>query len=390
MPQKHRSNLVDKDRTQLEHLGRASAAHFGSVNTPVYRVSTALFPDLKTFRTRSQPMTYGRRITPGSQALTETVAAIEGGDHCVLTPSGLAAVTCAILACVKSGDHILVADNVYGPTRAFCDTIVPRMQVAVEYYDPIDLDALAQKIKPETCAIFAESPGSLTFEVQDIPAIAERAHQNDARLIVDNTWATPLFFKPFAHGADISVQAATKYLCGHADLLLGTITTNKNTWRDLRRMHGRLGLCASGDDIYLTLRGLRTLDVRLERHMQTGLQLARFLQSRDEVAEVIHPALPDHPQHDIWQRDFTGASGLFAARLKPRSEESLAAMFDGFKLFGMGYSWGAFESLAIPVEPVRTAGGAPNPADGQLIRIHAGLEDADDLINDLKAGLERL
>ena len=381
-------------RTQLEHLGRSSTAHFGSVNTPVYRVSTALFPDLKTFRSAQQPMTYGRRVTPSSQALTQTIAQIEGGDqsqhHCVLTPSGLAAVTCAILSCVEAGGHILVADNVYGPTRVFCDRILPRMKVAVDYYDPIDLSALAQKIKPETSAVFAESPGSLTFEVQDIPAIAEITHKNNASLIMDNTWATPLFFKPFAHGVDISVQAATKYLCGHADLLLGTITANEKTWRDLRRMHGQLGLCASGDDIYLTLRGLRTLDVRLERHMQTGINIAKFLQTRDEIAEVIHPALPSHPQHDIWQRDFTGASGLFAARLKPRSEKSLAAMFDHFELFGLGYSWGGFESLIIPAEPIRTASSTKNAPEGHLIRIHAGLEDEEDLIEDLKAGLERL
>ncbi len=378
-----------RERTQLEHLGRRSAAHFGSVNVPVYRASTALFPDLKTFRSEAQPMTYGRRATPSSDALTEIVADLEGGQYCVLTPSGMAAVSCAILACVKADDHILVADHVYQPTRLFCDKILPRMNVAVEYYDPTDLDALAQKIRPATCAIFAESPGSLTFEIQDIPATAKIAHQHNAYLIMDNTWATPRFFKPLVHGVDISVQAATKYFCGHADLLLGTITANDKAWRDLRRMHRRLGLCASGDDIYLTLRGLRTLDIRLERHMQAGIQIAQFLEGRDEVAEVIHPALPSHPQHELWQRDFTGASGLFAARLKPCSEEQLAAMFDGFELFAMGYSWGGFESLAIPTEPVRTAA-KTEPQEGQLIRLHVGLEDIDDLIEDLKAGLDRL
>ena len=381
-------NKPRKPRTELEHLGRASAEYYGSVNVPIYRASTALFPDLASFRAQSQRMTYGRRATPSSQALAQIMTAIEGGVECFLTPSGLSAVTCAILACVKAGGHILISDSVYEPTRHFCDAILPRLVVAVSYYDPIDLDALSAVIRPETDVIFTESPGSLTFEVQDIPKIAALAHQHGARVILDNSWATPLFFKPFAHGVDISIQAATKYLCGHADLLLGTICVNEAARKDVQQTHRRLGLCASGDDIYLTLRGLRTLDVRLERHQKTALTIAEFLLEREEIAEVIHPALPSHPQHALWQRDFLGASGLFAARLKPCSEAQLAAMFDGFELFAMGYSWGGFESLIIPADPIRTAAAYDNTQP--LIRIHAGLEDEDDLIEDLKAGLERL
>lgn len=375
-------------RTQLEHLGRASAEHFGSVNLPTYRASTALFPTLESFRAQSQKMTYGRRSTPSSQALCETIAELEGAHDCFLAPSGLAAISCAILACVKSNDHILVADNVYDPTRSFCTDILPRFGVAVSYYDPLNLEELKKAIRPETTAIFTESPGSLTFEIQDIPAIAKIAHSHNVRVILDNTWATPLFFKPFEKGVDISVQAATKYLCGHADLLLGTIAVNKNSHADLMRTHRRLGLCSSGDDVYLTLRGLRTLDVRLERHQQTGIRLAEFLATRDEVAEIIHPALSSHPQHDIWKRDFLGASGLFAIRLKPCSETQLAKMFDGFEVFAMGYSWGGFESLIIPAIPQRSISISKN--ENPLIRIHAGLEDEEDLIDDLKAGLERL
>ena len=377
-----------KPSTQLEHLGRASADHFGSVNMPTYRVSTALFPTLESFRAQSQKMTYGRRATPSSEALCDTIATLEGGSHCMLTPSGLSAVSCAILSSVKSDGHILISDGVYDPTRAFCDDILPQFNIRASYYDPTDIEALAEAFTPETQAVFTESPSSLTFEMQDIPAISALAHQHGARVILDNTWATPLFFKPFDKGVDISIQAATKYLCGHADLLLGTLTTNQSAYVDCARMHRRLGLCASGDDIYLTLRGLRTLEVRLERHQATAIKLAKFLAQRDEVAEVIHPALPSHPQHAIWQRDFLGASGLFAFRLKPVSEAQLAKMFDGFELFAMGYSWGGFESLIIPAEPTRTAQTLDNT--NPLVRIHAGLEDEDDLIEDLQEGLERL
>jgi cystathionine beta-lyase len=250
------------------------------------------------------------------------------------------------------------------------------------------LDTIKESWTPHTKAIFTESPGSLTFEIQDIPAIAALAHKKGALVILDNTWASPLFFKPFDKGVDISIQAATKYLCGHADLLLGTITTTQQAYRAVYDTHRRLGLCASGDDIYLTLRGLRTLDVRLERHQKTGIKLAKFLSSQKQVADVIHPALETHPQHKLWQRDFFGASGLFAFRLNPVSEAQLAKMFDNFELFAMGFSWGGFESLIIPATPVRTATKSDN--SNPLIRVHAGLEDEDDLIEDLRAGLERL
>lgn len=377
-----------KAKTQLEHLGRASTEHYGSVNIPTYRASTALFETLKDFRAQTQKMTYGRRATPSSDALCETITALEGGTKCYLTPSGLSAISCAILASVSAGEHLLVADNVYDPTRAFCDDILPRFNIAVSYYDPTDLQAVRDLWQENTKAIFTESPGSLTFEIQDIPAISDFAHSKGGCVILDNTWATPLFFQPFDKGVDISLSAATKYLCGHADLLLGTIVVNKKFQPKVARTHQRMGLCASGDDIFLTLRGLRTLDVRLERHEKTAKRLAEFLLDRPEVAQVMHPALPHHPQHDLWKRDFQGATGLFAFRLKPVSEEQLAKMFDGFALFAMGYSWGGFESLIIPATPLRTACAIDNSAP--LVRIHAGLEDEDDLLEDLRAGLERL
>ena len=382
-----KQNKTKKPRTLLEHLGRDPASHYGSVNLPVYRVSTALFPNLKSFRAQSQIMTYGRKATPSSLALGDEIARLEGGAQCFLTPSGLSAVACAILASVNAKEHILIADCVYQPTRNLCNHFLQSMGIDCDFYDPIDLDALEKMIRPNTKAIFVESPGSLTFEVQDIPAIAELARRHNIIVIMDNSWATPLYFKPFEHGVDISVQAATKYLCGHADLLLGAITANEKCRQKVEMTHRLLGLCASGDDIYLTLRGLRTLDVRLERHQKTALLLAEFLASRDEVVDIIHPALPNHQQHDIFKRDFLGATGLFAFQLKPYSENQLARMFDGFELFSMGYSWGGFESLIIPTDPVRNI----NPwTRHPLIRIHAGLEDEDDLINDLKAGLERL
>ena len=382
--------MKKKQDTLIVNAGRNPDANFGIVNPPVYHASTILYSTLDAVRTRKQPFTYGRRGTPTSAALQEAVAELEGGYRTLLTPSGLSAVTTALLAHLKSGDHLLITDSVYEPSRQFCERVLRRYGIDVEYYDPCIGSGIGALIKPNTAVVFAESPGSVTFEVQDIPAIAEVTHKSGAILMLDNTWASPLYFKPFDHGVDISIQAVTKYLCGHSDVMMGAITTTEASWRETIANHGALGLCAAPDDIYLVLRGIRTLAVRMERHMKTGLMLAEWLAGRPEVARVIHPALPNHAGNAIWRRDFTGASGLFAIELNPASEAALAAMLDGLELFGMGYSWGGFESLIIPQDPTRIRTVTKWEAAGPMLRLHAGLEDPADLTADLEAGFERL
>ena len=382
--------MKKKQDTLIVNAGRNPDANFGIVNPPVYHASTILYSTLDAVRTRKQPFTYGRRGTPTSAALQEAVAELEGGYRTLLTPSGLSAVTTALLAHLKSGDHLLMTDSVYEPSRQFCERVLRRYGIDVEYYDPCIGSGIGALIKPNTAVVFAESPGSVTFEVQDIPAIAEVTHKSGAILMLDNTWASPLYFKPFDHGVDISIQAVTKYLCGHSDVMMGAITTTEASWRETIANHGALGLCAAPDDIYLVLRGIRTLAVRMERHMKTGLILAEWLAGRPEVARVIHPALPNHAGNAIWRRDFTGASGLFAIELNPASEAALAAMLDGLELFGMGYSWGGFESLIIPQDPTRIRTVTKWEAAGPMLRLHAGLEDPADLTADLEAGFERL
>ncbi len=373
--------------SDLARLGRDPQGHYGMVNIPPFRGSTVLFPTLKSLRERSEPFYYGRRATPSSRALCEVVSALEGAEETLLASSGLGAIAGTLLSLLEQGDGLLVSDGVYGPTRRFCDSVLARLGIETAYYDPTDPEDARRRLTGRTRAIFAESPSSHTFEVQDIPALGEIAREAGAWLIADNTWATPLFLKPLALGADVSINAATKYLAGHADLLLGTISAKGEPCARLRRGHRALGLCAGADDIYLTLRGLRTLGLRLERHQETGLALARFLESRPEVRRVIHPGLASHPQHDLWRRDFTGASGLFGFVLTACPEEALAAMLDDLALFGMGYSWGGFESLILPAALIRTV--RRFESGGILLRVHAGLEDARDLEEDLAAGLAR-
>ncbi|MEX1153949.1 cystathionine beta-lyase [Parvibaculum sp.] len=379
-----------KQDTLIVTAGRDPEANFGIVNPPVYHASTILYPTLDAVRTRNQPFTYGRRGTPTSAALQEAIAELEGGHRTLLTPSGLSAVTAALLAHLRTGDHLLMTDSVYEPSRQFCERVLKRYGVDVEYYDPCVGSGIAARIKSNTAVVFAESPGSVTFEIQDVPAIAEATHKAGAIMMLDNTWASPLYFKPFDHGVDVSIQAVTKYLCGHSDVMMGAITTTEAAWRDTLVSHGAIGFCAGPDDAYLVLRGIRTLSVRLARHMETGLVLARWLEKKPEVARVIHPALPSHPGHALWKRDFTGASGLFSIELKPASETALAAMLDGLELFGMGYSWGGFESLIIPQDPAKIRTATKWETQGPMLRLHAGLEDPDDLIADLEAGFVRL
>ena len=377
-----------RKETRIVGAGRKPADQFGAVNTPVYRASTILFPDTKTMLSEGQPYIYGRRGTPTTRALEEAVCEIEGGARTVLTPSGLSACTLAILAACGAGDHLLVTDSCYGPTRHFCEKVAVRFGIETTFFDPLIGAGIADAFRPNTEAVFLESPGSHTFEVQDVPAIAAEARKRGIAVILDNTWATPLYFDAFKHGVDLSVQAGTKYLGGHADVNLGTVTADAAYKDRLVETHGSLGMTSNGDEAFLAMRGLRTLAVRLKRHQETATDLASWLATRPEVARVLYPALPHDPGHALWKRDFTGATGLFGVVLKPVSQAAVAAMLDGFELFSLGYSWGGFESLVVPSRFHRTHKGVAG--DGPVVRFHAGLEDADDLRADLAAGLERL
>ena len=379
-----------KAETRLAHAGREPSRFHGFVNTPIYRGSTVLFPTLASLELNAQDFTYGRLGTPTVKALEEAIAELEGGARTLLAPSGLSAIATALLAFVVAGDEVLVSDSVYRPTRRFCDHVLKRLGVKTTFYDPLIGAGIKKLLGDKTKVVFAESPGSQTFEVQDIPAIAKAAHEAGAVLIMDNTWATPLYFAPFRHGVDVSIQAATKYIVGHADAMLGAITASEKTARAVEKTYEDLGLCPGPEDAYLGLRGLRTLGVRLARHQQSALELARWLKARPEVDRVLHPGLPSDPGHALWARDFTGASGLFAFILKPTSHAALAAMLDGLSLFGMGYSWGGFESLILPFDPRDYRTATTWAAAGPAIRLHVGLEDVEDLKADLEAGFARL
>jgi cysteine-S-conjugate beta-lyase len=382
----------DRPATEAVHLGRDPAAQHGFVNTPVYRGSTVLFPTLKDLKARTQPFTYGRRATPTTRALETALTQIAGGTATILTSSGLGAVSTALLALVHAGDHILVADSVYQPTRQFCDGMLARLGIATEYYDPWLGADIAKLIRENTRLILVESPGSQTFEVQDLPAIsvAARARSNDIFVLADNTWASPLYCKPLALGADIVIEALTKYVVGHADAMLGAVIANARAAKLIDAAKEGLGTSPGSEETYLALRGLRTLDVRLGRHMQSGLAMARWFEARPEVVRVLHPGLEKHPGHGLWKRDFTGASGLFSVVLKPAPEAALAAFLDGLKLFGMGYSWGGYESLVIPFNPTSYRTATTWPAQGTALRFHIGLEDIEDLKSDLAKGFERM
>ncbi len=376
--------------TQIVHAGRDPFAHHGFVNPPVYRGSTVLFKTLESFEKRQQRYTYGRRGTPTTEALETAICTLEGGARTMLAPNGLSAITHAVLAFVKAGDHILVPDAVYFPARKFCDGVLARFGVETTYYDPVIGSGITSLLRSNTTVVFTESPGSQTFEVQDIPAIAKAAQAAGAVVLMDNTWASPLYFKPFEHGVDVSIQAATKYIVGHADAMLGSITTNERALGQLVNEAHLLGIGVGTEECYLGLRGLRTIEVRLERHMRSGLEIARWLEARPEVARVIHPGLESHPGHAIWKRDFLGASGLFAFVLKPVPKPAVAAMLEGLELFGMGASWGGFESLVLPFDPSAYRTATTWKTEGPCVRIHIGLEDVGDIKSDLDAGFSRL
>ncbi|WP_336057288.1 cystathionine beta-lyase [Nitratireductor sp. CH_MIT9313-5] len=374
------------NNTRLAHIGNDPRDYHGFVNPPVVHASTVLFPDAETMAGHKQKYTYGTRGTPTSDALGAAIDALEGSAGTVAVPSGLAAVVVPMLAFLSAGDHVLIVDSVYFPTRRFADTMLKRMGVEVEYYEP-ELGAdIASRMKANTKVVFTESPGSNTFEMQDIPAIVEAAHAGGAVVMMDNTWATPLFFKPLEHGVDISIHAATKYPAGHSDVLSGTVSANEKCWERLYDTYLTLGVCAGPDDVYQVLRGLRTMGVRLERHQQSALEIAQWLEGRDDVARVLHPALPSHPGHEIWKRDFSGASGIFSIVLNGGGKEQAHAFLDALEIFGLGYSWGGFESLAVHVS-LGDRVVAKAPEEGPVIRLQIGLEDVEDLKADIDKAL---
>ena len=383
-----------KKDTLLAHVGRDPARHSGMVNTPVFRTSTVIHPNLASYEQRpadgEKIVRYGRYGTPTTFALEEAVARMEGGHHAVAVPSGLAAISAALCAFLKSGDHLLVADSAYGPTRNFCERQLKPNGIEVEYYDPLVGANIAASMKTNTKVVFCEAPGSLTFEMQDIPAIAQVAHARGAVVLADTTWGTPYFFRSFERGVDVSIHAATKYISGHSDVMIGLIVANERCWLPVRKTVTDFGYVASPDDCYLALRGFRTIGVRMKHQMQSALRIARWLDARAEVKRVIYPALESDPGYSIWKRDFDGAASLFACVLQPVGDAAVAAFVDALKLFGIGSSWGGFESLVTVVhaDHCRTAT-RWNPG-GPALRLHIGLEDPDDLVADLERGFEAL
>lgn len=383
-----------KKDTLLVHSGRNPDDNFGIVNPPVYHASTVTSPTMAEFTAKPERafdgVQYGRTGTPTTFALEDAVNALYGGHETVALSSGLAAISVSMMAFLQAGDHALVADNVYEPTRVrTCEGLLKRSGVEVTYFDP--LQPIADHLRPETKVVYFESPGSLTFEMLDVPAIAAEAKAAGALVLMDNTWATPLFFQPFDHGVDIVIEAGTKYICGHADVMLGVAAvSSEEQFQRLKWTANAMGNCPGPDDCYLGLRGLRTLSVRLERHQKNALKLAKWLQDRSEVDRVLYPALEDDPGHDLWKRNFSGASGLFGVVLNELSMDKVAAMLDGLELFAMGASWGGYESLIIPTEPAKARSATQWSPSGPSLRIHVGLEDPDDLIEDLDKGFGRL
>src|SRR5215471_7094755 len=377
-----------KAETRLVTAGRDSKTQKGFVNPPVFHCSTVLYPTAEDLHAHRSELQYGRHGTPTTRALQDVLMALEG-PQCAgvgLAPSGLAAISTTLLAVAKAGDHILVCDNAYRPTRNFCNGMLARYGVETTYFDPLIGGAVEKLFKPNTRAVVVEAPGSQTFEMPDIPAIAAVAHARGALVIDDNTWATPLYHRSLELGVDISMQAGTKYIGGHSDIMFGTISANATTWPLVSEAIRLLGVCAGPDDVFLALRGMRTLAVRLAQHYRSGLEMARWLATRPEVVKVLHPALESDPGHAIWKRDFTGASGLFSIVLKPKPQAAVDALLDSLKLFGMGFSWGGFESLIIPFDcsGYRTAT-TWNPG-GPTLRLHIGLENVEDLKADLERG----
>ncbi|MCC8953442.1 cystathionine beta-lyase [Bradyrhizobium sp. Pear77] len=378
--------------TRLVTAGRDTKAQKGFVNPPVFHGSTVLYPTAEDLRAHRAEFTYGRHGSPTTRALQDVLMALEG-PQCAgvgLAPSGLAAISTTLLAVLKAGDHLLVCDNAYRPTRNFCDNMLKRYGIETSYFDPLLGAGIETLFKPNTRAVLIEAPGSQSFEMPDVRAISAVAHARGALMIDDNTWATALYHRSLEQGVDISMQAGTKYIGGHSDIMFGTISANAKAWPLVQEAIRLLGVCAGPDDVYLALRGVRTLSVRLAQHHRSGLEIARWLGARPEVARVLHPGLETDPGHAIWKRDFTGASGLFSIVLKPVPQTAVDAMLNTLTLFGMGFSWGGFESLAIPFDCSDYRSATKWSPGGPTLRLHIGLENLDDLKADLDRGFAAL
>jgi cystathionine beta-lyase len=381
--------------TKIINAGRKDKWTKGVVNPAVQRASTVIFNSVAEMKHAAanktdQVLFYGRRGTSTSFAFSDAMVALEGGAGCALYPSGTAAITNAILSFIETGDHLLMVDTAYEPTRDFCDKILKKLGIETTYYDPLIGTDIESLIQDNTKIIFLESPGSLSMEVQNVPAIAEVAHKHDCIVMLDNTWGAAVNFQPFEYGVDISVQAATKYIVGHSDVMLGTATATEKFWPQLRENSYIMGQCTSPDDLYLALRGIRTLGVRMKQHQENALKIAHWLAKRDEVETILHPAFESCPGHEFFKRDFNGSNGLFSFVLNRGSQAALTALLDGMQHFKMGYSWGGFESLILGVTSVQSMRTVTKwPYDNPLIRLHIGLEDVDDLIEDLNKGFER-
>ncbi len=377
--------------TRLAHMGHDPRSYHGFVNPPVVRASTVLFPDYETMRDRAQPYVYGTRGTPTTDALANALTELEHAAGTILVPSGLAAISIPMLAFAKAGDHVLIVDSVYQPSRHFSDTVLSRMGVEIEYFDPHTGADFTSLMRDNTSIVLLEAPASNSFEMCDVPLIARLAHDANPACVVmmDNTWATPLYFKPLDNGCDISIHALTKYPSGHSDVLMGGVSANERCWKQLENTQIALGTCAHGDEAYLVLRGLRSMNVRLAHQSKTTMELCLWLQNHDQVARVLYPALPEDPGYDLWKKDYSGASGLFAIVLKDCGEAEGARFLNALEIFGLGYSWAGHESLALmPVFSDRTVAKAPE--GGVTIRLQVGLEDFSDLKNDLEKGFAAL
>lgn len=380
-----------RSSTRMVLAGRDPDDSFGFVNPPIVRGSTVVYPTMDDFMHRRARFTYGTKGNPTIDALETALNTLEGGAGVVVCPSGLMACTLPLLSSLSAGDHLLVTDSVYRPTRQFCDGMLKRLGVETTYYDPGLGSEIITQFRPNTRAVFVEAPGSQTFEMQDIPAIVKVAHARGALVIMDNTWATPLFYDSHAHGVDLSIQAGTKYYAGHSDVLIGSVSARTPAqFTQLRQSWEELGVIIAPEDAFLTLRGIRTMHLRLGAQQAAGLEMANWLMARPEVARVMHPALPHDPGHAIWKRDFTGASSLFGIELKPVPLKAVAAMLDGLQLFGMGASWGGYESLALPFDCTSYRTATTPCHEGPTIRLHIGLEDVEDLKEDLDAGFTRM
>jgi len=384
-----------KKETQIVSLGRDKKWTKGVINPPIFRASTMLFETMEEMRFATKnrangEMFYGRRGGPTHFAFQAAIAELEGGVGCALYPSGSAAISGALLSFLKAGDHLLMVDNAYEPTRALCDNLLAGYGIETTYYDPLIGAGIKDLIQDNTKVLFLESPGSITMEIQDVPTLSDIAHQHEIIVMLDNTWASPINSRPFDMGVDISIQAATKYIVGHSDVMMGTATANEKYWDQLREHSYLMGYCTSPDDVYLASRGLRTLGVRMAQHEQNALKVANWLLTRPEVDHLRHPAFDSCPGHEFFKRDFSASNGLFSFVLKEGNLKSITALVENMQHFKMGFSWGGYESLILGVfgiDKLRTA--TTWDSKKPLIRLHIGLENVDDLIADLEAGFER-